>query len=752
MRLLQSEVDVVPGRTPQKQPLPEGFVGPGTATLRIQNTTPRQNSYTVRIKCEEAYWQDSWFTLAALPPTGNPQDTPPTGKPDQPGPRNQSLTIFIKDGGTRDVLASFVVPEKSECRAGVYHAKIIVETRVVSDDPHAARKERITEIPITVIVRPFYEWKVSYTPEERRVGIFRRKSQFEVVVENHGNDWLYLDLKLPRPQNVLVETPVQAIAVPPPEPGTDSVRTIPINAVSRFKNIRGSRVPTPLPLQIQRIEAPTIPPLPEEAAFGPSSANTGAAVVANETNDVGVPEVPAKLVYSPPIPDTFSAFFEAIGRNARGLIFAVIGFIVAWQLAVFTYEIYFKNIMEIRASRSNVKIGEPFRIRGKNLIGSQILLFDPQTKAQIGEPIMPEHPKNPLEEYVTVTIKDKDLDGRKAVIGAQRLGRMTFLNRFLPITKDPTTIQIGKAPEKEKGAPFGGLPASVKSGGTLTIGGTNFGDQPGKLLINGQPVKTSKWSDVTIVAPVPNNLIPGSFLNVSGQTADGKKIDLNGQTVVEDIDISTSGLTAGTAGETGGETGGEFGLTGGTSGETSGSGGATGGGTGASTGTSAGTSGGGTSLPVGELPDTYSLLLTDERADYAKAATRGGRSVGALAVQAYALASLNRVDPAYEKIKEAEKLLKNRESGKDAALLMLAYAKATETKNPAEVHKAYAMLDEAVDSTAPGFVFKDIAIARFKIDQKANGEARAILRDALRKNPSAAEEAEIRRLMRKAGG
>ena len=87
MRLLQTEVDVVPGRKPQKQPLPEGFVGQGTVTLRIQNSTPRQNSYTVRLKCEEPYWQDAWYTLAALPPTGDPQNNPPTGKPDQPPER-----------------------------------------------------------------------------------------------------------------------------------------------------------------------------------------------------------------------------------------------------------------------------------------------------------------------------------------------------------------------------------------------------------------------------------------------------------------------------------------------------------------------------------------------------------------------------------------------------------------------------------------------------------------------------------------
>ncbi len=747
MRLLQSEVDVVPGRKPQKQPLPEGFVGPGIATLRIQNTTPRQNSYTIRLKCDEPYWQDAWYTLAALPPTGDPQNNPPTGKPDQPGPRNQSLTIFIKDAGTRDVLVSFSVPEKSECRAGVYHGKLIVETRVVSDDPHAARKERITEIPITIIIRPFYEWKVSYTPEERRVGIFRRKSQFELVVENHGNDWLYLDLKLPRPQNVLVETPVQTISIPPPEPGVDSVRTIPINAASRLKNIRGSRVPTPLPLQIQRLEAPSIPALPEEAAFGPCAANTGAAVVATESNDTGVPEVPGKLIYCPPIPDTLQAFFEAIGRNARGLIFAVIGFIVAWQLAVFTYEIYFKNITEIRVGRSTIKIGEPFRIRGKNLIGSQIMLFDPQTKAQIGESITPKMSKNPLDEWVTVTITDKDLDGKKVVIGAQRLGRMTFLNRFLPITKDPTSVQIGKKAEVLKD-PVGGLPATVKSDGQLVVGGENLGAKPGKILIDGKPGVIVSWTDQKFVVKLPK-LVPGNPVNIRGQTADGRKIDLApGQALVEDIMIEGDPTTTG---------GGDFPTTGGQGEQTGGGpGGGTGGGPGGGTGTSGGGSSGGTvNTPnTGELPSSYNLLLSFNRSDWNKIAaqTRSAKSSGELAVRAYALACLNDVDGARAAINKALSAVGNRETGKDVALILLTYLKAGETANPALADKEYADADKNLVGVAPGFVFVDIAIARYKIERKSLSEARIILKEARRKQPSSAESAAIDRMLRQAGG
>ncbi len=750
MRLLQSEVDVVPGRKPQKQPLPEGFVGPGIATLRIQNSSPRQNSYTVRLKCDEPYWQDAWYTLAALPPSGDPQNAPPTGKPDQAGPRNQSLTIFIKDGGTRDVMISFNVPEKAECRAGIYKAKILVETRVVSEDPHTARKERITEIPITIIVRPFYEWKVSYTPEERRVGLFRRKSQFELLVENQGNDWLYLDLKLPRPQNVLVETPVQTIAVPPPEPGVDSVRTIPINATSRMKNIRGSRVPTPLPVQIQRVDAPTIPPLPEEAAYGPCAANTGAAVVSVETNDNGVPEVPAKLIYSPPIPDTFQAFFEAIGRNIRGLVFFFIGGFIAWQMISFTYEMYFRDLSDFRVLRSTTKINEQLGVKGKYIAQSRVYIYDAATKQQLGDPVDVETKRiSPTSFAYFVTLKDEALDGKKVVLGVQRLGKATLLNRFLPIIKDPTSVQIGKPPEKEKGPPVGGLPGTIDPGKKLVIGGTNFGAQKGKVLLDGKPANLESWNDEKIVVVLPKGLIPGNPVSVRALTADGKTIDLgSGQTFVADIQIDDPTTGGGTGGLTGGF---EDPTTGGSGGPGGGTGSTGGGGSGGGSGS---TGGGGPIAQSGDLPAAYNLLLTDNRADYVKAAeqTRNAKTPGALAVRAYALAALNRVDEARSALNQAMQAIGNRDSGKDVGLVMLAFAKATENANPANANASYAEADKEVDGVAPSFVFKDLVIARYKIAQKSDFEAKIILQDALKKGPSSQERAAIQRLLSKVGG
>ena len=742
MRLLQSEINVVPGRKPQKQPLPEGFVGTGIGTLRITNSTPRQNSYTIRLKCDQEFWQDAWYTLSALPPAGGPENAPPNGKPDQPGPRNQSLTIFIKDGGTRDVLISLFIPEKSECRAGVYAATVIIETRILSDDPQASRKDRVTEIPVTVIVRPFYKWQVSFAPEERRVGLFRRRTSFELIVDNQGNDWMYCELKLPRPQNVLIETKTQRLAVPPPDPGRDSIRTVPIEAVTRLRVIRGSRTPTALPLTIQRVEAPTIPPLPDEAAFGPASANLGAAVVSYDTDEVGVPSVPSKVVYCPPIPDTLTAFFEAVGRNIRGLVFGLIGLFLFWQVALFAFEFFLKNISEVRVSGLNIAVGTPFHIHGKNLIGSQILLFDPTTKAQIGEPLTPKRDAKALtDEYVTATIEDKDLNGRKVIVGAQRLGKMSILHGLLPVVRDPTPVMIGQ-PEVKKGTPSGSVTATVAPGEDLTIGGENFGASAGKVLIDGEAAKIASWTDSTIKVKVPASKQVGDSFSVAGFEADGTSIPITPQTVT--IKLPGGGDTppdqeprVGPNGEL---------LPPETKPGGSGNGG-----------TAPKPPPGGNTTPAvaaGDLPPTYDLLLSDNRSDYIQAVTqtRTSNAPGALAVQAFALAALNRDDEAKTAARKALSAMGDRKNGKDLGLCILALSKIVENVNPTKAVDGYAKADSQVDAAAPGFIFKDIVIARFKIASKSNFEAKTILQDARRKSPSPAEDAAIRKLLAAAGG
>jgi hypothetical protein len=561
VKLLQSEIDVVPGRKPQKQPLPEGYVGTGIGTLRIDNATQRQNSYTIHVKCDQPFWQDVWCTISALAPGGGAENAPPSGKPDQPGPRGQSLTIFIKDGGVRDVLLSFFVPEKSECRAGVYKATVIVETRVVSDDPHAARKERITEIPISIIVRPFHKWQVSFSPEEKRVGLFRRKTDFELAVDNQGNDWLYVELKLPRPQNVLIDAKVQRLAVPPPDGDRESIRTAPVRAVTRQRVVRGARTPTPLPLTVQRIEAPSIPPLPEEAAFGPSGANLGAAVIGADTNDIGVPAVPSKVVYCPPIPDTLTGFLEAVVRNIKGLVVALIGLFIAWQVAFFVWDFYFKTLTEVDPDNFTVQLNKPFGVSGKNLIGSRIILIDPTTGKQMGQQLQIKPNPQRLNDAVFVTITDPNMNGKSALLGAQRLGSMTVLNSLLPVIKSKGEITIGNKPTEKK-AIVAQLAPSIAATDKLVIGGQGFGSAKGKILVNGLTVDLAQvtWTDTQITIPneTLNKVVklgPGKSFSVLAETSAGDSIPLTPNVVnVETPEQpATTGSTAGStsAGTTG---------------------------------------------------------------------------------------------------------------------------------------------------------------------------------------------------------
>ena len=132
--------------------------------------------------------------------------------------------------------------------------------------------------------------------------------------------------------------------------------------------------------------------------------------------------------------------------------------------------------------------------------------------------------------------------------------------------------------------------------------------------------------------------------------------------------------------------------------------------------------------------------------------TKAQKTVGELAVRAFALAELNRADESHSAIQKAMKMAGKRETGKDIGLLMLASAKAVETATPSEADSFYGGLDADVDAAAPGFVFKDIAIARYKLSTGSKFEAKILLKDAQRKNPTAAETREIKRLLRLAGG
>lgn len=742
MKLLHTEIDVIPGRKPQKQPLPEGHVGAGTAVLRITNTTSRQNAYTIRITCEEPYWQDAWFQVSALPPIGGPENQPPAGKPDQPGPRNQSITIYVQDGGTRDIFLSFFVPEKSECRSGAYPVKIVVETRIVSNDPQLARKERISEIPALVIVRPFYKWTMSYQPEDRKVGFFRRGKEYEVVVDNQGNDWLYCDLKLPRPQNVLVETPTVRLAVPPPEPGADSVRTVPFRAISRVRAVRGDHQVMPIPVTVQRVNAPTVPPLPEEAQFGPSGANAGAAVTETETSDIGNPEFPATLTYCPLIPATLTGFFQAVGRNFRSLLMLVVGFIIAYNLAVFSWKYFFSQTKLVNVSTTQITLGKPFFISGRYIYGSKVAVYDVTGKEKLADVQAVPTLDNATDQKLKCTINDESVNNKTVKIAVQRGGWVSLLDAFLPVEMSKENIEIGKVQVKT-GPAAGSIPQIVDPGKDLVIGGVNFGEEKGEVLLNGQKAVVSEWSDRNIVVKIPKKLQDGNTISILVANSKGEPIPVNPpQFAVMD----TTPPEVPTGGADGGADGGmDGGMTGGTDG---GAATGTGGGDTGTTGgpsTSGGATGGGPAQPAIATPPGYADLLADTRQGYLAAIDNAtGNSAGALAVKAYAYASIGKLDDARSVFEQANSKAKSGTVGE--TMVYIAAARLYEKLAPDQAAAAYINIDTKAGANVQGWAFIDIAQARFKIAQGEWDEARLLLQSASNRAPSSAEQATIKRM------
>jgi hypothetical protein len=376
IRLLYPEVDIEPGRRatpPALLPVPEGQSMHGSAFVRVTNSTSQENAYTIRLDCDHPRWDENWSTIVSLPPAaGHPENAPPAGKPDQRGPHDRWVKIYVPSRGTRDMWIRFDVPRRPEARAGRYACRIEVETEVVAPGDGSRRRGRVTELPAVAIVRPFYRWSLDMTPEQRRVGrFFRRRGEFEVVVTNEGNDWLYCDLKLPRPPDLLLEVPTLRMAVPPAEPGerlpgepgqddrTGTRRTVPLRAVTRLKTLRGHVVPQPVLLSAVRVDAPSVPPLPTDTA----DAGVGV-VVANVTSEAQQLSGDRSLLYCPLIPATLSDFVGRIGGSIQGLRITVIALVVALHLAVLICERIVHDGIEAKPLSSTARPGEPLTPAG----------------------------------------------------------------------------------------------------------------------------------------------------------------------------------------------------------------------------------------------------------------------------------------------------------------------------------------------------------------------------------------------------
>lgn len=508
MKLLHSEVDVIPGR-PGSRPsvISESQPVPGSAVLRIVNPMPQENAFIVRLRCEHPMWQETWFTITSLPPPASgPKDGQP-GKHDQRGAQDRSIKVYVPRGGSRDLLLRFDVPQQPESRAGRYPFVIEIETQVIGATDAMRRRNRVVTVPGVATIRPYYRWSLDITPEQQRVGPRRRSAEFEVVVTNEGNDWLYCDLQLPRPRDMVLECPSQRLAVPPPEPGETILasnerdsrpgtqRSVPLRAVTHLKTIKGDLTPQPLLLSALRLDAPSVPPpITDE-----TSTRVGAVVAIPTTESQQVLGDRA-MVYAPPIPAKLTDFFRHSASSARAFVMSIVALAL---LAPMTY-------VAFEQSRHSVSVkpmgfayaGQPLVLGDKWVLGARITFA-----GKVGD-----------RAVAPVTVNSQPVPGKIAnpdrcqVIVPPSLNHMTGtmtaqrFAKFIPwpfaglMPKSTCPITVGDALAPPTVYP---VTAQLIVGKTVTISGTSLGDQIGSVRIGDKEAPVKKWTPTGITVVVP---------------------------------------------------------------------------------------------------------------------------------------------------------------------------------------------------------------------------------------------------------
>lgn len=365
MKLLQSEVNVEPGRAPDRGDRPEGWVGRGSAIFEIHNTGQRINGYNVKVECSNPYWNPNWVQLESIGAEGDNAEM--AEYPDRFDAGYRTMTVHLNKGARRRFFIKFNVPKRSECRSGVYTFRIVIERLI--DEVDANQPEKFVRLPGKLIVRPFLSYEVEYRPSDRRVGWIKRKGRYDLTIKNTGNDWLYVDISKGKPRDVSVRTNTSRISIAPPEPNAPSERTVPVVAGTRLKTFRGTAVGQALPLGLSVVAAPTVPELPEDADQG-GGAKVDAAVVARENQGSLEIAEPATLTYYPPLPATLAGCAGQIVRNFKGL---VVGAFLLLMMATMTMLVV--NMVAGKFEPRLEVIGDKVFLRGVGL-GYSKLTFD----------------------------------------------------------------------------------------------------------------------------------------------------------------------------------------------------------------------------------------------------------------------------------------------------------------------------------------------------------------------------------------
>jgi len=509
MKLLQSEVEIIPGR-PGSRPsvVTEGQVIPGSAVLRIINSMPQENAFIVRLRCDHIMWQEAWFTITALPPPPGASADGQSGKHDQRGAQDRSIKIYVPRGGSRDLLLRFDVPQQPESRAGRYPFVIEVETQVVGGADAMRLRNRVTTVPGAATIQPYYRWSLDVTPEQQRVGLRRRAAEFEVVVTNEGNDWLYCDLQLPRSRDMVLDCPTQRIAVPPPEPGETIVasnerdsrpgtqRSVPLRAVTHLKTIKGDLTPQPLLLSALRLDAPSIPPPATEETF-----SRVAAVVANPTMESQQVLGDRAMVYCPPVPARLTDFFRHSASSARAFVMSLVALAV---LAPMTYVAFEQSLHSVSVKPMGFAYaGQPLILGDRWVLGTRVTFAGkigarPVAPVTVNSQAVPGKRDNPDRCQVIVP---PGLNHMTGTMTAQRFAK------FIPwpfaglLPKSTCPITIGDALPPPAVYP---VAPQLVVGKIVTIAGASLGDKTGSVRIGDKEAAVKQWTESSIKAVVPD--------------------------------------------------------------------------------------------------------------------------------------------------------------------------------------------------------------------------------------------------------
>lgn len=512
MKLLQIEVDANPAASPTMQPNVDGRIqmNAGVAVLDLNNSSESENNFWIWVRAArpEDAWLEKHCRIEALGPVHGVQDNLENGK----------YKAYVRQRDARRLSIKVDPPMQPESRAGVYDMVATVQSQVplrVGNE-----EQSVFEFAFKVAVRPYHQWTLTVEPAETPVRIFRRKAIVWATVENTGNDWLYIDLKLPKESGQLsYERDAERIAVPPAASSkSPTTRRIPIRVRSKYRNIRGTAIKVPVPLTASRVDAPTVARFPSTADIVVPSLNLSSPVLVEPTTDNKTVSG-ADVAYYPPIPATFTDFVTSVRTNLMALLTLFLMGLAAFYAATFMYEniAHKYEYNKTTATPETVAPGGTVVVRGPKLDGSDV-------EVKAGDKILKSNAKIVSGDIQVTILKDPSIvPGTEATIFIKRRG-LGFLTWPPIFPAMPVTVKIGQGALKVEALDIQ-APAKTSIGANITIehaGTVGFGAKKGTVKLDVTPLSVVSWTEDRIVAAVPNDPnLASDGVTVSVKRADG---------------------------------------------------------------------------------------------------------------------------------------------------------------------------------------------------------------------------------------